>query len=85
MRRESNFSTNYSFEFEDELSEKNGSKLQAIPEEMLHAEGLEGILPDLRHITGPIGVQIRKLLEIHKYCFNKIFDAYFLLLATYCS
>ena len=38
----------------------------------MHAEGLEGILPDLRHITGPIGVQIRKLLEIHKDLFKTV-------------
>ena len=33
---------------------------------MLHAEGLEGLLPDLRHITG------RKLLEIHKDLFKTV-------------
>ena len=69
---ESNFSTSYSFEFEDELSEKNGSKLEAIPEEMLRAKGLENILPDLRHITGPNGARIRKLLEDYKDLFKTV-------------
>ena len=66
----SNFSTKLSFEIDD-LSEHKGSKLEAIPEEMLRAEEEEEItLPDLRHLQNEQRERVEGLLKDFKDLFK---------------
>ena len=57
----SNFSTKHLY-VEDDLLEKNGIKLEAIPEEMLRAED-PGELPDLRHLSESMKEKVQSLIE----------------------
>ena len=58
----SNFSTKLSFDIDD-LSERKGARIEAIPEEMLRAEEEEIKLPDLRHLQNKQRERVKGLLK----------------------
>ena len=65
----SNFSTKLSFDIDD-LSERRGARIEAIPEEMLRAEEEEIKLPDLRHLQNEQRERVEGLLKDFKDLFR---------------
>jgi hypothetical protein len=65
----SNFSTKLSFDIDD-LSERKGARIEAIPEEMLRAEEEEIKLPDLRHLQNKQRERVEGLLKDFKDLFR---------------
>ena len=65
----SNFSSKLSFEIDD-LSERKGAKIEAIPEEMLRAEEEDEKLPDLRHLQKEQRERVEGILKDFKDLFR---------------
>ena len=67
-----NFTTKRAFEDDDFISEKSGSKLEAIPEDMLRQKEEENSLPNCEHLRGETRTQIQTLLTEFRDLFRSV-------------
>ena len=67
-----NFSSKQSYENDDFISERSGSKLEAIPEEMLNTTEEGNPLPNVEHLSGESKTRIQALMHEFQDLFKSI-------------
>ena len=67
-----NFSNKNAYEDDDFISERSGSKLEAIPAEMLINEEGSNPLPNIDHLTGESKTRIQRLMHEFRDLFKSI-------------